>query len=365
MKKVLFVIPDLRGGGAERVLVNLVNHLDKSRFSVTLLSIFDCGENKKRLSPDIAYRFIFKKQFRGNSHLFKALSPAQLYRQWIPETYDIVVSFLEGTAARLVSGCGDEHIRKLCWIHTSLRDSSVLAQGFRSAEEAKRCYAAFDQIVCVSEGVRQDFAQATGLDDMAVCYNPIDSESIRALAKQAPPVEVDANMLNLCAVGRLVPVKGFARLIPILRRLLDEGLLVHLYLCGEGAQRQKLEQAAQDAGVTPYVTLTGFLDNPYALMARCDLFVCSSFREGFSSAAAEALLCHLPVVTVDVPGMAELLNGSGVICENDDEALYLALRDVLLDENKRHLLRQSAAKRSKFFDIHSSVRAIEALLEAR
>ena len=204
-----------------------------------------------------------------------------------------------------------------------------------------------------------------GLDDMAVCYNPIDSESIRALAKQAPPVEVDANMLNLCAVGRLVPVKGFARLIPILRRLLDEGLPVHLYICGEGAQRQKLEQTAQDAGVTPYVTLTGFLDNPYALMARCDLFVCSSFREGFSSAAAEALLCHLPVVTVDVPGMAELLNGSGVICENDDEALYLALRDVLLDENKRHLLRQSAAKRSKFFDIHSSVRAIEALLEAR
>ena len=69
----------------------------------------------------------------------------------------------------------------------------------------------------------------------------------------------------------------------------------------------------------------------YGLSAWAVPVTYSAGRSEALSAAAEALLCHLPVVTVDVPGMAELLNGSGVICENDDEALYLALRDVLLD----------------------------------
>ena len=363
MKKILFVIPDLRGGGAERVLTGLLGSLDPSLFSVSLLAIFDCGENKKRLPASIAYRSIFKKQFRGNSHLFQLFSPEALYRRWIPEEYDIVVSFLEGTAARLVSGCVSPSTRKVCWIHTSLRSPQVFTAGFRNKEEAIRCYESFDRLVCVSESVRQDLPVAQ--EKAAVLYNPIDARAIRRLAAQEPPFPLPEGNIKLCCIGRLTAVKGFDRLIPILRRLKDNGFPVCCYLLGEGAEREHLLRAAKDAGIADRLFLTGFLENPYAVLSRCDWFVCCSHREGFSSAAAEALICGVPVVTVDLPGMREILGEDepgGIICDNNDQALYACLCDALRRTSAP--LREQAKKRGAFFDKEKAVQAIEKYLLA-
>ena len=64
MKRILFFITSLAGGGAEKVLVNLVNNLDKTKYEVTLLTLFDVGINKQFLKDDVIYKSIFKKSFR-------------------------------------------------------------------------------------------------------------------------------------------------------------------------------------------------------------------------------------------------------------------------------------------------------------
>ena len=361
MKKILFVIPDLRGGGAERVLVYLLSALDPSLFSVSLLTLFDCGENKKYLPPAVSYRSVFQKQFRGNSHLFKLLSPEALYRRWIPEDYDIVVSFLEGTAARLVSGCPSPKTKKVCWIHTSLREPSVFSLGFRNEEEAKRCYFSFDRLICVSERVRQDLPVAR--EKAVVCHNPLDAARIRRLAAKAPPFPLSEGEIRLCCIGRLTEVKGYSRLIPILRRLADGGLPVRCYLLGEGRERERLLREAKEAGVADRLILTGYLENPYAVLARCDWFVCCSYREGYSSAAVEALICGVPVVTVELPGMREILGEEalgGVICENTDRALEQTLFSVLRHPDPA--LRENAKRRAASFDGCRAVRKIESCL---
>ena len=83
MKKILFLIPTLGNGGAEKVLVNLVNNIDKSKYDVTLMCIFDTGVHRKFLHQDVHYRFIFRKQFKGSTQIFKLFRPETLYRHLI------------------------------------------------------------------------------------------------------------------------------------------------------------------------------------------------------------------------------------------------------------------------------------------
>jgi len=107
MKKILFLIPNLMHGGAEKVLVNLVNNLNERKYKISVCAVFDCGVNKSDLKTSIDYSGIFKKQFRGNIHFFKLWSRRGLYKKFIKGSYDIVISYLEGLTARAVSGCKD------------------------------------------------------------------------------------------------------------------------------------------------------------------------------------------------------------------------------------------------------------------
>ena len=68
MKKILFFIPTLSGGGAEKVLVNLVNNMDKNKFSITVMTLFNVGVNIESLKEAIEYKYIFNKMFRGNKY---------------------------------------------------------------------------------------------------------------------------------------------------------------------------------------------------------------------------------------------------------------------------------------------------------
>lgn len=104
-KQVLFVIHDLHLGGAEKVLVNLVNHMDRSKFDVTVLALFGGGVNEPFLNPDIRLIVGHKRPFPGNSRIMKLFSPERLFRYYIKGRYDAIVSYLEGPSARIVSGC--------------------------------------------------------------------------------------------------------------------------------------------------------------------------------------------------------------------------------------------------------------------
>ena len=85
MKKVLFMIPNLSVGGAEKVLVNLVNNMDREKFDVTVTSLFGGGVNEQFLKPHVRYNVVFKKAFPGNSRIMSLFSPKTLHKRFIKE----------------------------------------------------------------------------------------------------------------------------------------------------------------------------------------------------------------------------------------------------------------------------------------
>ena len=366
--KVLFLIHDLGHGGAEKVLVNLVNHLDRSKFDITVLALFGGGVNEQFLKPDIHYKTVFPKAFPGNSHLMKLFSPRLLHRLFVKEHYDIEVSYLEGPSARIVGGCADRTTKLVSWIHIEQHTKKKAAGSFRSYRESVDCYRRFDRTICVSQTVKKDFLSIYPmLERVDVLYNTNETDQILALKDE--PVEAGVfseGEIRLCGVGKLMPTKGFDRLARIHKRLRDEGYPVHSYVLGIGPEKERIEAYLEEHHLKDSFTLLGYQTNPYKYVAKCDLFVCTSFAEGFSTAATEALIVGTPVCTVEVSGMREMLGEDsewGVVTENNEEALYQAIKRLLDDPALLAHYRGKAKERGKAFSTEKTVRAVEEMLE--
>ena len=150
---------------------------------------------------------------------------------------------------------------------------------------------------------------------------------------------------NIISVGKLVNNhKGFDRLVRIHYQLQKCGINNRLYIVGDGVDKLKLEEMITDDSVV----LTGFVDNPFKYVKNADLFVCSSHREGYSTAVTEALILGVPVISTEVSGAKELVNnGCGAVCANNEEALYNAIKQALTNKILLAEYKQKAEQRSK------------------
>lgn len=366
MKKILFLIHDLGQGGAEKVLVNLVNNMDRSKFDISVTALFGGGVNEQFLAPSIHFRAVFPKEVPGNSKLMKLLTPVQLHRLCVKEHYDIEVSYLEGPSARVISGCQDQTTKLVSWIHVEQHTMDRLSGSFRSESEARKCYGRFDQTVCVSQFVHDDFCRILNFrNPCCVLYNTVESDNILAHAGCDAQELMDDGRLRLMAVGTLKETKGYMRLLSILKRLRDEDYPVHLYVLGIGPLQQEMEHYIRENGLQEVITLLGYQTNPYKYVSKCDLFVCASFAEGFSTAATEALIVGTPVCTVEVSGMKEMLgehNEWGIVTKNSEEALYPGIKDLLDHPDKLVYYKEKAIERGKSFSTENTVRAVEDML---
>lgn len=369
MKRILFLIPNLMHGGAEKVLVNLLNNLDNTKYHITLFSIFDCGVNKGDLNPAIRYQYKFKKIFRGNSQIFKLFSPEFLYHWLIKEDYDIAIAYLEGPASRIVSGCPDTKTRKIAWIHTTLNDSQLIKVGFRSLREAVVYYRKFDKIIGVSKEVVDSVTRnISNMMTTDVIYNVNETDQILQHSNEVvSEITFDKSLINICSVGKIVPVKGFDRLLEVHKRLLDEGYKHKVNIIGIGEEQKSIVRRAKELGVEESFKFIGFHKNPYKFVSKCDLYVCSSRREGFSTAVTEALVLGIPVVSTNCSGATELLgenNEYGLVVENSTEGLYQGMKTMLSNpENLSHYKKQ-AEIRGSFFSKENTVKAVENMLDS-
>ena len=366
MIKILFLIHDLGQGGAEKVLVNLVNNMDRSKFDISVTVLLGGGVNEQFLKPHIRFHAVFPKEVPGNSKLMKLLTPNQLHKLCVKERYDIEVSYLEGPSARVISGCQNPDTKLVSWIHVEQHNLDKLAKSFRNEQEARTCYNRFNQTVCVSQYVHDDFCKI--LDYQKPCqvlYNTVESDKILSLSKEDAPELVDDGRIRLVAVGTLKESKGYDRMLRIIKRLKSEGYPVRLYILGIGSEQQALEKYVADNALCDYVTFLGYKTNPYKYVYKCDLFVCASHAEGFSTAATEALIVGTPVCTVEVSGMKEMLGGNnewGIVTENNEESLCQGIRRLMDDSSLLSHYKRQAQVRGKTFSTKNTVRAVEEML---
>ena len=365
MIKILFFIDGITGGGAEKVLRTLVNNMDQSKFDITVQTLEE-SDPTQYLVPGIRYKAINRCKTPLGLKLFHywvrlCAELKWLYPLYIKDDYDIEVAYLECGPTKFLAGSTNKKAKKLARVHCDLEKKEGIAG---RTDQLKKHYQAYDQVVCVSENVKESFVRQFGSNPEAVLlYNVNDEGEIleKAFAFDAPRTKDT----NLVAAGRLTRQKGFDRLIEACAALKRDGYLFHLRILGEGPERQKLEQLILQNGLSDAVELLGFQQNPYPYLNATDLVVCSSRYEGFSTVITEALILGKPVVTTPCSGMDELLGDSefGLITEDSVEGIYQGLKRMLEDAELREHYAQKAAIRGRDFSKEKLVKQTEQFFE--
>ena len=303
-KKILFVIESLVVGGAEKVLIDLVNGMDSHKFEINVLSIFrksvfDGYDEtfEDPFNPDISYSWLCDNNSRFKYKIFNWILchfPILIAKYISLKKNDTVIAFYEGAPTRLISYMNN--CRKMAWLHTE----AGLSLGDAADEDVISEYEKYDKIIAVSERVKQSFLSKTKWADSKciVLHNPIISDIV--VEKSFEEIKEKRTEKPLfVSVGRLSYVKGYDRLIKAASRLKNEGHEFVLQIIGNGVLMDDLKRMCKDLNVEDCIELSGNKKNPYPYIKRADWFICSSRTEGYGIAVAEALILGVPVLSVD------------------------------------------------------------------
>lgn len=332
--RLLFLVPSLRAGGAERVMVSLLRNLDRERFDLAL-AVVDMTNAVFAADLPPGVELIDLGCVRVRQAVPKII---RLIRERRPDVVFSTLGYLN-LAIAIVRPLLPRGIRFVA------RETAMVSRGiaeFRYPGLLKALYRRFygklDLIICQSQAMLADVRATFGLPDakMVVINNPVDVERVRALAAQPVEWPLAGRAPRLVAVGRLGREKGFDLLLDALALLPDVPL--ELVVLGEGGLEAELRQQAQRLGLADRVRFVGYQANPYAWIATADAFVLSSRHEGFPNVVIESLACGKPVIATPAPGgtleILEHVAGSTVASDISADALARAIRDWLARRNQ-------------------------------
>lgn len=369
-KRVLFVLPNISGGGAERVTLTFLRYLNRDRFDPSLLLIKREGDYWDEVPRDLRVYHLLENHEKVKTHLPKVL------KKILPicKKNDVIVGSLEMTATYLAY-IGGKFTKKpvVGWVHSIL--SRLYFSTPRNGLSRLVCaymYPRLSKIICVSRGVAEnlvDLFPRVRSEQIVILYNPVAIDKIGPfLGDNDPLLDTKENKNNIIlSVGRLSYQKGFDVLIKAYALLRRNGFHnLFLWIVGKGEEEENLKQLTRKLGVENGVQFLGFQAEPWKFMKKADVFALSSRCEGFSVVLVEAMLCGLPVVSTDCPyGPREvLLNGAcGLLVPPEDpEALAKALKQVLLDKVLSNQLVQAGFARAQDFLPERIVPQLEKIL---
>ena len=248
MKKILFIINSLPGGGAEKVLYDILRKIDKQKYNIEIFLINKEGiyvDKIKKLNIKIDYlfleredkiNFILYRKIKSCILLIKKylyLSFPKLISKLKNKKYDVEIAFLEGNPTLLL-GNRKTTALKIAWVHNDLEKHRVL-----SKKNEKKAYSKMNKIICVSADSKKSVENLyPELEKkIEVIYNPIPKEEILEKSLEIENI-YSKEKINIVTVGRLNVQKGYDILLKAHNELLKEGLDYNLYILGEGGERK-------------------------------------------------------------------------------------------------------------------------------
>ena len=273
----------------------------------------------------------------------------------------LAMNVLATAAASIASQLSRHDPRMIATLHEPLKHGRLLRR-------ARSSYPFADAVVGVSHGVASEFERIPGLsrDRVHVIYNPIVSDYLRR-GRHEPadhPWFDGLGVPVIIAVGKLIERKDYTNLLTAFSILVSRQS-ARLIVLGEGRLRRKLLALVDDLRIREYVDFPGFVENPFAFLAKSNLFVLSSRNEALPTVLVEAMACGCPVVSTDCPyGPREILgNGrlGALVPVGDSEALATAMFRALREPPRTEELQ----KRASFFGTERAVDRYEELLLRR
>lgn len=352
--KFSFYLFDLNGGGAERVIVTLLNEMHKQNLVVELIVSKKEGPYLLELNPRISITEIGSRSLiyniyslykhvkeKGSSHLVTTMRG--------PSIVTLIVKIILGTKIKAVireANTPSQEHAKSGIKHKLLNTLTRFLYGFS------------DSIICVSEGVESDFKSFYKKIDTAkisTIYNPVINDAFfeKADSDITTALPWPSTSFYFIAVGRFVDQKDYPTLLQAFH-IISKTHDVNLLILGNGPLRLQLITEAKNLGLESRVFCPGFVDNPFPYMKRANCYVLSSRWEGLPNALVQAVSLGLQTISTDCPsGPREILEGGelGILTPIQDvgalaEAMRQVLASPITEEEKQHIKQVALMKYS-------------------
>lgn len=325
LNKIIFFLPTLGGGGAERTVIQLANNLVQQGRSVDVV-VCDITGVKGTLLPEVDPQIQLIDLSCGR--VANAIFP--LKKRLQAADYDVLVAtqthtnIIAALAKRLAKSQARLILREVSTPSKNMKLQGAVKWLLKTL--VNMTYPSASQVVCVSQGVMEDFREyyAYNKNNLVTIYNPVIDDTY--VEKLQVPIEhrfFQPENKVILAVGRLTEAKNFGFLIRSFKALHDQHPETRLIILGEGELRGELEQLVRDLSLSDVVDLPGFDPNPYAYFKYAELFVLSSNWEGLPGVLIQALASKIKVVSTNCPsGPMEILANAkfGLLVECNDQA---------------------------------------------
>ena len=377
--KIAFFTENLYGGGVEKIQQVILKNFNYNKYDVTLYSNRKEELSRQYYPTFIKYKFIFSntsknvlENFYGKINnkiklwVYYHCSPNLFHLLFIRKKYDVAIAFIEGYATKFVSGM-PKSVKKIAWVHTDMENNHWTNVAYKSLKEENITYSKYHKIVCVSKIIKDKMNKLYNVTDKTIIItNPIEKDLIRDLSKNSLNYRDYPYKVRLITLGSLIEIKGYDRLLRISKRLVEDNVNFELLILGKGKMKDLLLNYIKDNKLGNYITLVGFVENPYPYIAASDIYVCSSYAEGYNTAITEALILGKPVVSTECSGVKEQLgenNEFGICTPNTEEGLYEGIKQMLNETTLKHYTKM-AKERGENFTLEASMNKIYHLLES-
>ncbi|WP_291941254.1 glycosyltransferase [Cetobacterium sp.] len=385
--KILFYNGSLRMGGAEKILVEILNGLDKKDKEINLvISDNVLGENffEKELPKEVKLTYLISSDLIEKTKFYKSRKKNIFYkimynyymrREQKEKTinlakflkdkkYDVVVDFDMGLSKNIDLV---DAKKRIAWIH------SPIDSWYRKKDKIKRLgdrLKKYNTLVTICDDMKEKTEKLYPFlkDKLVRIYNPFDIEKIQDQSKDLSEITEEKRVLlkegYIISVGRLDNYsKDYYTLLKGFKGAKERGLTEKLYILGEGEERRLIESWIDELDLKNDVILLGKYRNPYPWIKNAKLFVHSSRFEGLPTVLIEALICGVPVISSDCPtGPSEILKKGtiGLLYDvGDSETLKKQILELLKNSIEYKNYKERAIKRSLDFRKEISLELIE------
>ena len=374
--KVLFRHRSMEMGGVEKVLLSMLNNLDKDKFDLHLaLNLFQ-GELRNEIPENIPVKILAggKEDFPKNKLLNKAAFIARgfkllLFRKfpWLADNFilhnDADVEIATGyTMFSDVLNSSNKNSKKIGWFH-----SDITFPKFQPAVPLiLKQIPQFDYFIFGSQQTKDILLETypnIQLPENKVVLNAIPIEELKQKAAEFIP-NFETEHQVFVTVGRLHSRKGHHKLMDAHAKLVKDGFPHKIFVIGDGEEKDNLENQAKKLGVEDTFKLLGSLLNPYPYVKNADFFIMPSESEGWPLIIADTLILQKPIISTNVGGIPEMIehHKNGYLIKYSTEEIYEAMKKFLTDKNLVSEIQGNLKDSEKQFHNQKIFDAVEEIL---
>lgn len=383
MRSILFINGHLNAGGVERSLVDVLQHIDYTRYKVDLLLLQGTGDYADEIPSEVNIHAYDTSDAYGP--LVSTVIKNIFHGRWFHALYRIITQFLG--------------LKFLPWVIPSLRREYDTAIAYRSgictdllveavkssnkiswwhhgemnlgAEEQCRLYSEYKKIQhiiavsdCSAALLRQYFPEVK--DKVRVIPNMLCADAIISKATDVCgySFQTEDDKLHIVSVGRLSPEKNMCFCVSVAKALKEQSIPFEWILVGDGEEHLKIKKKIQDSAVGDSIRMVGSLSNPYPLMQSADLLFHPSLVESQGLTILEAMALETPVICVKSAGPSEFIRSgeNGIMIQNDAQEAAVAIMQLSKDVQLRKSIAEKAAITINAFNQKTIIQKIETLL---